>query len=736
MSNRVPPKSLVAWNPLGIELPQVKLPDVREVVESVTRTVAPAVEAITKPYEPIVDVFQRAEPKSDPAPKSPRKATTPASDAPSPTQVLDFIKSTDRAIDHSAATPGVRQEVRQQLARTAERLRNGEISPSVAAKQASLWTQQLDSDARSQAREASRRTTEIDNMSVADKALDGAQGIGRTFLGIGKSAVDLAHIVNGFNPVLALSNVASDTILGTLTTGDVGKSFQRGVDTQVKNTGQAFTNVGNAVQAVASVATDLDNVNPVSLPGKAVLNALGNGGDLKRAASDALEASRNSGARLLNLAGDISGVNQILTGAPGQIAGGVTTGGLLLAPWAKTRVAAPKVHATYVDQIGLGRRPVPRLPGQSHPITIDVAATTVVEPGALVAATKPGALVAATKPGALARRAPAVSPARAREALAATDRQRAVLDQMVPSKTISPAHVQQNALFPELKVQLWTNTLTNVQPGTMESGKWSTAVAKFEGAKTVPDAVEKIAGIVRQYQHEWTVLHGRSLKFFNDVNAPVLKDFGIAIDPRTGFARADLSKLTPQKASLLEQQLAAALGTPPPAPPPPPPPPADPLAPFRAQADAIVKQSHALYDVNGKPMQMMSNWWEKLINIDTSELEDLREAVDETADARAFDDYDAGQESGGLDVTSSSPSRPPGYTATKRYKANDSNHTVEALQMKGYTGDVPVMITPGGLRSVPIGQIVPAPSDKASSASRRSIDELLRYLDPIPVDEY
>lgn len=842
MSNRVPPKNTdqrLAWNPLGIELPKVTLPDVGKVIESVTRTVAPVVDAVVKPYEPIVDMYQRAERKNDAAPKSPPKAVTPAVEAPRPKQVLDFIQSADRSIDQSIATPGVRQEVRQQLSRIAERLKKGEVSPEVAAKQASLWSQRLDEDARSQAREGARRAGEIENMSVADKALAGAQGIGSVFLNIGKSAVEVAHTLNGLNPILAVANVASGTVAGSLTTGDVGKSFQRSIGAQVKDTSQAVTNVGKTAQALGTIGKDIDNLNPLSFAGRTVLGALGNGGDLGRATSEALEASKNSGGRLLNLAGDISGVKQILSGDPQEIGAGVANFGLLMTPWA-TRAPAANIRAPRVELPGQGWRPDPRLPGQSigrapaHPNTIDVAATTVAEPGALVSWTKPGALV---------RSAPAVPPARAREVLAATETQRAALARMLPSKTVSPAHLQQNALFqgdltqwvksgrlspavadnvsrhlddlatrssayspantgnlrdlfnqtlertkdptqafaqvladshkivplapqtplwpafknvetgaryttvgelpignpvdtmlaahtavafadpaskarmldvlraqnpgldaagldralartalgsqhlpsssfvmarasglaldveplalqagfssdqaanmqrffdvsarfrpewqpefknaggprgedfaawrqdyrqaykslpPELKVQLWTDTLTNFQPGTMESGKWSTAVAKFEGAKTVPDAVEKMAAIVRQYQNEWTVLHGRSLKFFNDVNAPVLKDFGIAIDPRTGFARADLSKLTPQKASLLEQQLAAALGTPPP--PPPPPPTADPLGPFRQQADAIVKRAHDLYDVNGEPMQMIFGWGKK-----------------------------------------------------------------------------------------------------------------------------
>jgi hypothetical protein len=85
---------------------------------------------------------------------------------------------------------------------------------------------------------------------------------------------------------------------------------------------------------------------------------------------------------------------------------------------------------------------------------------------------------------------------------------------------------------------------------------------------------------------------------------------------------------------------------------------------------------------------------------------------------------------------STPPARVPDeFQAKARDRADGSNHTVERLQMLGCTGDVPVYYTPGGLTSLPIGQIVPSPSDTASSASRRPVDDILRDMDPVEVSD-
>lgn len=186
---------------------------------------------------------------------------------------------------------------------------------------------------------------------------------------------------------------------------------------------------------------------------------------------------------------------------------------------------------------------------------------------------------------------------------------------------------------------------------------------------------------------------------------------------------------------------------------------------FQNAAREALARAHARWDLTvtdaagnttRRPAEMMARpWWEDMLGTDTSELEPLGEVapafeqrgnkyyvagerVDRATYDKAVSEHDAiqAQYRGGDINASVTPDRPPGYRPTKRYRADGSNHTVERLQMLGYTGDVPVYYTPGGRTSLPIGQIVPSPSDKASSANQRSIEDILRNMTPVEVSDY
>jgi hypothetical protein len=103
-----------------------------------------------------------------------------------------------------------------------------------------------------------------------------------------------------------------------------------------------------------------------------------------------------------------------------------------------------------------------------------------------------------------------------------------------------------------LRYQLATDTLTNFCEGTMSSGKWFDAVVRFEGARTRAEAIAGVARIVRQYQAEWTILHGRPLEEMNATVGPVLARYGIGFDEQ---GLAELRTDSPELRRAIDTQI-------------------------------------------------------------------------------------------------------------------------------------------------------------------------------------
>lgn len=271
--------------------------------------------------------------------------------------VIDTGLEATRTVEAPAP---VRETVRAQLQRVDSRLQSGEVTPNVAMGQARIWTQHLEEAAATQSREQIARAEEISRMNPLQRTHEFAIGFGTGILRTGESAVNLAQTVNNLNPVTAASNVASDTLGRTIRTGDLGQSFKDSLEQQKKSTGEALQNSSNTARALGTVVQDYANVDPVLSSTRVASETLVNtartgdlGGSFNQAFARSTQDAVTSRQRLVTLAGDITGVNNILSGDPRLIGEGTFNLASTLAPFAKAKNVAV---LTKVDDVaGLGR---------------------------------------------------------------------------------------------------------------------------------------------------------------------------------------------------------------------------------------------------------------------------------------------------------------------------------------------------------------------------------------------
>ena len=133
------------------------------------------------------------------------------------------------------------------------------------------------------------------------------------------------------------------------------------------------------------------------------------------------------------------------------------------------------------------------------------------------------------------------------------------LDGVVPSGAAWEAwrarYLEARACLPEeLVYQLSSDTLTNFLDGTLESGKWTDASVAFHGVEDPSELPDAIARIVNQYVAEHVALHDRPAEEIAEACAETLRPWGIAFEA----GRAVVASRSPEKASLLTDQFAAA----------------------------------------------------------------------------------------------------------------------------------------------------------------------------------
>ncbi len=263
---------------------------------------------------------------------------------PDPQLVQSYLRDSLRAVEDSEAEPQVKQTVRSQLERTAQRLEQGEISPKVALEQGKVWNSYLHDSATGQIQARIARAEAIEQMGPLQRAHEGLIGVGTGVLKTVQSAGQLAETVNHLNPVTATTNFLAGTVVDGVRTGDWGKSFDHNLKQQLEATQTAGHTVLQTTQNLGQVAADINQLNPVLAPGALLADTVAGTlqkGDLGAAAQVSWQTyqqnSAASGERLLRLAGDISGFNQITSGDPRLIGEGVFNLGTLVAPYAQTK---------------------------------------------------------------------------------------------------------------------------------------------------------------------------------------------------------------------------------------------------------------------------------------------------------------------------------------------------------------------------------------------------------------
>lgn len=315
---------------------------------------------------------------------------------PTGAEVQTYLRSSLDSVGRSEATPEVRDTVRAQLTRVDERLSNGELTPSVALAQGKLWNQHLDASAQEVVRGKLERAEQIERMGPGERVVEGLIGMGTGVLKTVEGAGRTAKALNDLNPLTASTNVLAGTLVETVRTGDLGRSFDTSLRRQLGDTAEAAKGTVRTVQAVGQLAGDLNAVNPLLAPTAAVAEGLVGSvksgdvpGSFQRAFQGHWSQATESAQRLTHLAGEVTGFNKITSGDPRLIGEGVFDAGMLLAPYARAKplpglTSAPSGLTAANNIVPFRRPPASGVPLAPLPKVQPPAATAVLDAPAAV----------------------------------------------------------------------------------------------------------------------------------------------------------------------------------------------------------------------------------------------------------------------------------------------------------------------------------------------------------------
>jgi len=223
-----------------------------------------------------------------------------------------FIQSLADSAQQSDASVAVKTDVVGQLNTIQQRLAHGKIDPTIALKQANIWSRHLNEDLQTLAQTRVKRAS----LNPFERIHRAGFGAGMTLFENAAATVSLAKGTADLSPQLALHQAVSNTVANAMISGDLAASINTGFGDQWSATTQAASSAiqgtAQGVQSLAQLGGDIATVIPNvdKILAKTLINTVETG-DFSQSYIDAvvssLTESKDSASRLGRVLWEISG---------------------------------------------------------------------------------------------------------------------------------------------------------------------------------------------------------------------------------------------------------------------------------------------------------------------------------------------------------------------------------------------------------------------------------------------